>query len=124
VTVVFVTIDLARRPGAATPVGRAVGEDFVGLTGCRPRSSVLGAGTAGTITDLGGEYSGPSGRVLAIAPDGTVRLTYPWSVTYPQLERTRSRWSRRDGTMKSDLRFGRGFVTSRCSSPRARTAAA
>jgi protein SCO1/2 len=92
VAVVFVTVDPERDdPARLSGWIRQFGEDFVGLTGTRTEiDSVLGSlgYEPGTVTDLGGgEYSvGHPVEYLAIAPDGTVRLTYPWETTYPQLK--------------------------------------
>jgi len=70
------------------PSARAPG--VVALTGSQGRidrvQRMLGY-EPGPVSDLGGgEYVvGHPVEHLAIAPDGTVRLAYPWEITAPQL---------------------------------------
>jgi protein SCO1/2 len=91
VAVVFVTVDPARDDPARLREWLGLfGEDFVGLTGSASRiESILDSVgfRPGPVTDLGGgEYVvGHPVEYLAVAPDGTVRLAYPWEVSAPQL---------------------------------------
>lgn len=92
VAVVFVTVDPARDDPARLKrwIG-LFGQDFTALTGSQSRidrvQRMLGY-QPGPVSDLGGgEYVvGHPVEYLAIAPDGTVRLAYPWEVTAPQLQ--------------------------------------
>jgi protein SCO1/2 len=92
VAVVFVTVDPARDdPERLREWIGVFNEDFTALTGPpgRIEEVLRGFGFApGDVLDLGGgEYSvGHPVEYLAIAPDGTVRLAYPWETTVPQLQ--------------------------------------
>jgi protein SCO1/2 len=91
VAVVFVTVDPARDDPARLREWLGLfGEDFTGLTGSPRRiESILDSVgyRPGPVTDLGGgEYVvGHPVEFLAVAPDGSVRLAYPWDVSVPQL---------------------------------------
>jgi protein SCO1/2 len=92
VAVVFVTVDPERDdPERLREWIGQFGEDFVALTGPSARIDEVVRSFGyepGAVTDLGGgEYSvGHPVEYLAVAPDGTVRLAYPWEATVPQLE--------------------------------------
>jgi protein SCO1/2 len=97
VAVVFVTVDPVRDdPARLREWIGLFGEDFTGLTG--PAGQIEAIQRAfgyepGPTTDLGGgEYVvGHPAEYLAIAPDGTVRLAYPWDVTVAQLQQDLTR---------------------------------
>jgi protein SCO1/2 len=92
VAVVFVTVDPARDdPERLREWIGVFNEDFTALTGPPGRIEDVLRGFGyepGAISDLGGgEYSvGHPVEYLAIAPDGTVRLSYPWETTVPRLQ--------------------------------------
>jgi protein SCO1/2 len=92
VAVVFVTVDPARDgPERLREWVGQFGEDFVALTGSPGRIERILRGLGyepGVVSDLGGgEYSvGHPVEYLAIAPDGMLRLAYPWETTVAQLE--------------------------------------
>jgi protein SCO1/2 len=92
VAVVFVTVDPERDDPARLRAWVGLfGRDFTGLTGRATRIAsimrTLGY-ERGPITDVGGGayVVGHPTEYLAVAPDGTVRVAYPWGITVPQLQ--------------------------------------
>jgi protein SCO1/2 len=92
VEVVFVTVDPARDDPARLREWIGVfDEGFTALTGAPEQIERIVEGFGyepGKVVDLGGgEYTvGHPVEYLAIAPDGTVRLVYPWDTTVAQLQ--------------------------------------
>jgi protein SCO1/2 len=92
VDVVFVTVDPARDdPQRLRQWIGLFSEEFTALTGPIERIEAMQRQLGyepGPVSDLGGGayVVGHPAEYLAVAPDGTVRLVYPWGVTVPQLE--------------------------------------
>jgi protein SCO1/2 len=92
VEVVFVTVDPARDdPERLREWIGVFNPDFTALTGSKEQTDAFQRAFGyepGVVSDLGGgEYVvGHPVEYLAISPDGTVRLAYPWDATVLQLQ--------------------------------------